>query len=126
MVVDRDGTPREQTKSVTLTAGGRSNVSFDSAVTAPKTSLTLRVPADAKVWLAGNETSSSGEVRLFETTTLKDGQSWKNYEIKVATVVDGKEQMVSKTIDLVAGKSVELTLDPAQRTASADAQVSLR
>ena len=99
---------------------------FDTAVATPKTSLTLRVPADAKVWLAGNETASSGAVRLFETTTLKDGQAWKNYEIKVATVVDGKEQVVSKTIDLVAGKSVELSLDPAQRTASADAQVSIR
>jgi uncharacterized protein (TIGR03000 family) len=126
MVVDRDGTPSEQTKSVTLTAGNRSTVTFDTAVATPKTSLTLRVPADAKVWLAGNETASSGAVRLFETTTLKDGQAWKNYEIKVATVVDGKEQVVSKTIDLVAGKSVELALDPAQRTASADAQVSIR
>jgi uncharacterized protein (TIGR03000 family) len=126
MVVDRDGTPREQTKTVTLTAGSRSKVSFDGAVAAPKTSLTLHVPADAKVWLAGNETASSGQTRLFETTTLKDGQSWKNYEIKVATVVDGKEQVVSKTIELVAGRSVELTLDPVQRTASTEAQASVR
>jgi uncharacterized protein (TIGR03000 family) len=101
-------------------------VSFDGAVAAPKTSLTLHVPADAKVWLAGNETASSGQTRLFETTTLKDGQSWKNYEIKVATVVDGKEQVVSKTIELVAGRSVELTLDPVQRTASTEAQASVR
>ena len=66
------------------------------------------------------------EVRLFETTTLKEGQSWKNYEIKVASMVDGKEQVVSKTIELVAGGTLEVTLDPSQRTASTEAQASLR
>lgn len=126
MVVDRDGTPAEQTRTVTLAAGGRSNITFDTTVAAPKTSLTLHVPAEAKVWLAGNETASTGATRLFETTTLKQGQSWKNYEIKVAVVVDGKEEMVSKTIDLVAGGTVELSLDPARRTAATETQVSLR
>ena len=81
MTVDRDGTPAEETKLVSLTAGERTTVSFTAA---PKTSLTLRVPADAKVWLAGNETSSQGATRLFETTTLRDGQAWKNYEVRLS------------------------------------------
>jgi hypothetical protein len=33
---------------------------------------------------------------------------------------------VSKVIDLAAGQAVELTLDPATRTAAADATASLR
>jgi uncharacterized protein (TIGR03000 family) len=115
----------EETKVVALVAGEQAKVSFVAAA-APKTSLTLRVPAEAKVWLAGNATASAGEVRHFETAGLKAGQSWKNYEIRVATVVDGQERMVSKVIDLAAGDAVELALDPAARTAAAESTAALR
>jgi uncharacterized protein (TIGR03000 family) len=63
-------------------------------------------------------------VRHFETATLAAGQVWRNYEIKVQTVVDGREETVSKVIDLVAGDRVELTLDPA--AAPAESTASLR
>ena len=125
MTVDRDGKSSEQTKVVSLAAGGRSSLSF-SAAAAPKTSLTLHVPADAKVWLAGNQTASTGATRQFETSTLAAGQAWRNYEIRVATVVDGREQVVSKVIDLAAGESIELSLDPASRTATAESTASIR
>jgi len=126
MVVNRDGSAREEMKKVTLSAGGRSSVTFGEESAKQKTSLTLHVPADARVWLAGNETSSTGATRLFETSNLRSGQTWQNYEIRVATVVDGREKVVSKTINLVAGGTVELSLDPAARTASTDATVSLK
>jgi uncharacterized protein (TIGR03000 family) len=128
MTVDRDGQSSEQTKVVSLVAGGRSSLSFTdaTAASAPKTSLTLHVPADAKVWLAGNVTASAGATRQFQTTTLAAGQAWKNYEIRVATVVDGREQVVSKVINLAAGQTVELSLDPSQRTAATDATASIR
>jgi uncharacterized protein (TIGR03000 family) len=119
----------EETKVVTLSAGERAKVSFvaaDSRPAAAKTSLTLRVPADAKVWLAGNATASTGEVRHFETAGLKAGQSWKDYEIRVTAVVNGREQTVSKVIDLAAGDAVELALDPAARTAAAESTAALR
>jgi uncharacterized protein (TIGR03000 family) len=116
---------KETTKVVSLTAGQRSSVSFKAAIEAPKTSVTLRVPADAKVWLAGSATASMGDVRTFETSSLPAGKSWKGYEIRVATVVDGQERTVSKVIDLAAGDVVDLTLDPAARTASAETTASL-
>jgi uncharacterized protein (TIGR03000 family) len=135
MVVDRDGVPHEETKVVSLAGGVRKSIEFGGAATAatpakaqaPKTSLTLRVPADAKVWLAGNETSSQGATRLFETTTLREGQAWKNYEVRVTHVVDGREHSIVKTIDLAAGTTVELSLDPTEsRTAAVDATASIR
>ncbi|NBV47166.1 MAG: TIGR03000 domain-containing protein, partial [Planctomycetia bacterium] len=128
VVTKRDGEPREETKVAALAAGGRSNLDFTVATarTAKKTSLTLRVPADAKVWLAGNVTVSQGDVRVFETDQLKDGQAWRNYEIRVATLVGGREQVASKTIDLIGGSTVELEIDPAQRTAAAEATAALR
>ncbi len=121
IAVERDGKPAEQTKVVALGAGERTSVSFVESTSS--TSLTLRVPADAKVWLAGNATAASGEVRHFETKNLRAGQAWRNYEIKVATTVDGREQVVSKTIDLVAGDRVELALDPAAPAAEATASL---
>ncbi|MBM3953940.1 MAG: TIGR03000 domain-containing protein [Planctomycetes bacterium] len=129
VVTKRDGEPREETKVASLTAGGREQLDFTALVAARaarKTSLTLRVPAEAKVWLAGNATVSQGEVRVFETSQLTDGQAWRNYEIRVATVVDGREQVVSKTIDLIGGSTVDLELDPALRTASAAATAAVR
>ncbi len=137
MVVARDGIASEETKIVSLTAGNRSEVSFleqdapDELVipgleAVRHTSLTLHVPAQANVWLAGNNTSSTGEVRLFETSSLHEGQTWKNYEIRVTIVVDGREQVASKTIDLLAGASVELSIDPREQTASNAATAALR
>ena len=127
MAVDRNGKVEESTKVVSLTAGERSDVTFtDAAAAAVKTSLTLHVPADAKVWLAGSETASAGAERHFETANLAPGQSWRNYEIRVATTVDGRERTVSKVITLAAGDSVELTLDPAARTAQAEETAAVR
>jgi len=128
MAVDRDGATAEETKVVRLTAGERSNLAFaakPAVVAASTTSLTLRVPADAKVFLAGNATSSSGAVRQFETSTLRAGQAWKNYEIRVVATVDGKEQSVSKVIDLKAGDTVDLSLDPATQVASVQSTAKL-
>ena len=137
MMVKRDGVISEETKVVSLSAGNRAAVSFNPTdATAElqipgidavrKTILTLHVPADAKVWLAGNETASTGETRQFETMSLREGQAWKGYEIRVAAIVNGREETVSKVIDLMAGGVVELSLDPTQRTASADASVAVR
>lgn len=133
MAVDRDGETTEETRVVSLTAGEGSRVSFTSeqpsqpvVKKAPTTTVTLHVPAEAKVWLAGNATGSTGATRQFETTMLAAGQSWKGYEIRVATEIDGREQVVSKVIDLEAGESVELSIDPTVGLASlADATASL-
>ena len=132
MTVDRDGRETEQTKTVTISAGGRSSVSFadlslaDAMAMLDAGAITLKVPAEAKVWLAGNATTSVGEMRQFETTGLPAGQTWKNYEIRVVTVVDGREQVATKVIDLAAGQSLELAIDPAQRTASSETTASVR
>ena len=141
MVVDRNGIASDEMKVVSLSAGSRKSISFaEKSVAgiqatqagAEKTSLTLHVPADAKVWLAGNETTSQGATRLFETALLRGGQTWKNYEIRVTTVVDGREQIASKTIDLAAGSTIELSLDSngafadGPRTAAVDATASIR
>jgi uncharacterized protein (TIGR03000 family) len=128
MEIERDGKTEQATKVVKLTAGEQSSVSFveNTAGVPSKTSLTLNVPADSRVWLAGNPTASSGAVRHFETSSLAAGQTWRNYEIKVTTVIDGREATTSKVINLAAGDRVELTLDPATGDAPATATASLK
>src|SRR5687768_9578201 len=57
--VIRDGQTIEQTKKIDLRAGKRAEVAFNFAPAEKvETKLTVRVPADAKVYLSGNETSA--------------------------------------------------------------------
>ena len=111
-VVVRDGKELVQTKVVDMTAGLDKSVEFsfneDSEVL---TSLSLSVPADAKVVLGGSETSTNGSFRYFSTKTLAKGQSWSNYVVVVSVVRDGKEVTRHQVITLAAGDSQQLTFE---------------
>ena len=64
-----------------------------------------------------------------ETTALAAGEVWKDYEIRVVTKIDGRERIISKVIDLTAGETVELEVDPTVTIADAsliDATASTR
>jgi uncharacterized protein (TIGR03000 family) len=117
----RDGKPVEETKVVQLQAGQTAEVDFNNAgaeivdertaAKPVKTSLTLNVPADAKVYLSGNESKSTGEVRQFVTTKLNAGESWDNYTIRVELERNGQKITKEETIKLAAGQTRELTID---------------
>ncbi len=111
--VERNGQVVQETKTVNLHAGRTARVSFDlaSAEAAPETTLTLHVPATAKVYLAGNETTSSGELREFKTAKLAPGQTWENYTIRVEFEQAGQIVSREKTITLTAGDSQEFSFE---------------
>jgi uncharacterized protein (TIGR03000 family) len=134
---ERNGQMVEERKVVQLQAGQTAEVDFplnggeqadERTATRPlQTTLKLRVPADAKVFLSGTESKSVGSTREFVTTKLAPGQSWDNYTVRVEFELNG--QMVSKTekISLSAGESRELTIDAdaaqvAQVTTGSDLQ----
>ena len=110
MVVEGGEKPVEETQVVSVSAGELSKISFEESVRLT-TSLTLHVPEESTVWLAGNVTASTGTTRTFETSALPNGSTWDGYEIRVVTNHDGNEQTVSKVIDLTAGDSVELSFE---------------
>jgi len=83
---------------------------------AVKTQLTLRVPADAKVTLAGVPTKQNGEVRQFTTNRLADGQAWQNYQVVVEMERGGKTLRQERTITLTGGQSQELAIGMADTT----------
>jgi uncharacterized protein (TIGR03000 family) len=78
---------------------------------AAKTRLTLRVPAEATVTLAGVNTKQTGEVRQFTTTRLTNGQVWDDYKIVVAMERDGQTLREERTIKLTGGVAQELSIN---------------
>jgi len=114
----RDGQTITETKVVRLKAGEQVDLSFgmtsdESKVAAEpvKTKLTLNVPADAKVFLSGNATHSTGEVREFTTTRLNQGETWNDYTVRVEFERDGRTMVEERKLDLAAGDNRELTVD---------------
>ena len=76
-----------------------------------KTKVTVRVPADAKLFLSGHETQSTGEVREFTTIQLEAGQTWNGYTVRVELTRNGQTLSKDQTISLNAGDSRELSFD---------------
>jgi uncharacterized protein (TIGR03000 family) len=107
----RDGQTVEESKTVQLTAGRNAELAFNGPSTAAATTLTLRVPEDAKVFLAGVETSASGSVRSYTTTKLNSGNAWDDYSIRVTVDRDGRTMTQEKSVTLVGGQSQEFSFD---------------
>jgi uncharacterized protein (TIGR03000 family) len=114
----RDGKPVIENKSIHLEAGKSIEMSFGEgqaqmaheAQPAP-TKVTLHVPAAAKVTLAGAATQQSGETRTFITNTLKSGQKWDGYVVKVEMEQNGKMVTEEKTLNVEGGQSYELSFN---------------
>src|SRR5205085_10255984 len=100
-----DGRTIEQVKKVDLRAGETAKVAFDLAGnSSTETSLTLHVPSDAKVYLAGNATKAGGETRVFRTTGLNSGKGWDNYTVRVELDRGGRTRTKEEPISLNAGQ----------------------
>jgi len=117
--IERDGEIVEDTKTAYLRVGENSRLAFDLPKVATPTTLTLKVPANAKVFLGGNETSAKGTVRTFTTTHLRDGQEWSSYKVRIEFEQDGEQVVKESTIALKAGdqRTLEVGTD-VERVAS--------
>jgi uncharacterized protein (TIGR03000 family) len=73
--------------------------------------LTLYVPSDAKVYLAGTETRGSGSVRTFRTTKLAGNTEWSQYSVRVTVTRGGEELTKEERITLRGCEQTELTFD---------------
>jgi uncharacterized protein (TIGR03000 family) len=117
--VIRNGQTVTETQTVKLQAGDAPDIEFalngsnsDSIANQPvRTSLTLHVPADAKVFLSGNETHGEGEIRTFSTTKLAPGQAWGNYVVRAEVERNGRTLVKEESVNLSGGDVREITLD---------------
>jgi uncharacterized protein (TIGR03000 family) len=117
----RDGEQVVENKLVRLRAGETIDLSFGdgqqvAASEAPATDLTLHVPAEARVTLAGAATTTSGESRTYTTNSLAAGQEWDGYLVRVELERDGQTIVNEKTLTIVGGESYELSFDFADAT----------
>jgi uncharacterized protein (TIGR03000 family) len=107
--LDRNGQVVAQSQTVQLRAGETKNLVFDLERSREiQTSLTLQVPADATVVLAGEATTATGAVRTYRTSALNARQTWSGYTVQVSVVRNGREITQEKTIDLVGGQQTSL------------------
>ena len=102
----RQGRKVQATKQVDLRAGAISSLVFDFQDV--ETSLTLKVPPDAKVYLANSMKTGTGTVRVFSSKKLAAGEKVSEYPVRVSIVRNG--QLISKeqTISLAAGDAKTL------------------
>jgi uncharacterized protein (TIGR03000 family) len=113
---NRDGEKVVENKLVRLQAGQAVELSFGGAQQVASgekaaTDLTLHVPAEAKVTLAGAATHQIGELRTFATDSLTRGQEWAGYVVRVELERDGKTLVEEKTLSIVGGENYELKFD---------------
>lgn len=132
---EQDGESKTMTKQVRLTAGSDELLAFAEPTSAPVvadddesdeeeeakpvTKLTLRVPADAQVTLAGAATEQTGAEREFVTTRLQAGATWEDYTVRVETTVEGKPVVQERVITLRGGESQALIFNFSDATLAA-------
>lgn len=114
----RDGRTVKETRHVSLGAGENVALEFGAPGgtlvkerVPQRTTLTLHVPEDAKVYLAGVATRATGATRTFATTDLPPGCEYQDYEVRVELQRQGKLVSRQQTIRLESGQSRELTID---------------
>ncbi len=108
--VVRNGQIIEETKSVNLRAGDNVSLAFDLKAKT-ETSVTVKVPSNAQVTLAGHITSATGRTRTFTTAALEEGAEWDDYTVLVTYERDGRTLTQEQTITLKAGESRTLEFD---------------
>jgi len=111
VVTQRNGRPATETRTVRLRAGHASQLAFTDTARDVETMLTLHVPRDAKVYLAGQPMRGSGSVRTFRTRRLAAGDVWKDYAIQVTVQQNGRMLAKEKTIALAGGQQREMTFE---------------
>jgi uncharacterized protein (TIGR03000 family) len=117
--VVRDGATVEDVQTIELRAGENSALAFNlGAGEELTTTLTLKVPENATVTLAGAATKSTGAVRTFSTTQLAKGQSWSDYVVAVEWEQDGEKMVKEEAITLSAGESRTLEFEGETKVAA--------
>lgn len=111
VVVNRDGRPLTEQRVVRLQAGQTTQLALAPVANPVETILTLHVPTDAKVYLAGTPMRGTGPVRTFRTQRLAAGDNWSDYAIRVVVDQNGQKLAKQKTISLTGGQQRDLAFE---------------
>jgi uncharacterized protein (TIGR03000 family) len=78
--------------------------------------VTVKAPADARVWFDGEPTTSTGPVRQFYSPPLTPGRRY-SYEVRARWTENGREVTQTRQVDVTPGTSVEVNFPVASKTA---------
>ena len=110
----RDGQVVADSKRVIVRAGAEARVAFDNLVVpvaraaepAPAR-ITVRLPADARLFVNGEACALTSNTRSFETPRLQPGREYA-YTLKAEVVRDGRTRSESRQVVFQAGKQVQV------------------
>ena len=88
-----------------------------SAASPNAATVVVTLPADAKLTIDGDATTSTSEVRTFETPELVTGKTYA-YTLEATFQQDGKPVVVSKKVRIEAGKTATVDLNPTPASAA--------
>jgi uncharacterized protein (TIGR03000 family) len=80
--------------------------------------VTIRLPADAKLFVDGVSCPLTSEVRSFATPSLQPGQQY-YYTIRAEVVRDGTPRTETQRVTLRAGQEIEMNFGALPAVASA-------
>ena len=86
-----------------------------SAASPNAATVVVTLPADAKLTIDGDATTSTSSVRTFETPELVAGKTYA-YTLEATFQQDGKPVVVSKKVKIEAGKTSTVDLNPTPAT----------
>jgi uncharacterized protein (TIGR03000 family) len=92
-----------------LPRANKMTVKVSNTSEAGPVSLTVILPADAKLLVDGRPTTTTGARRVFRTPSLTPGQKYE-YVLKASVVRDGKTISWSKRVQFQAGQDVAVTM----------------
>jgi uncharacterized protein (TIGR03000 family) len=80
--------------------------------------LVVTLPAEAKLTIDGEATTSTSTTRVFVTPALEAGKTYK-YTLTATVVVGDKNEVITKEVNVVAGQETRATLSLPEAVASA-------
>ncbi len=86
--------------------------------------LSVKVPADAKVFVNDRPTTSVGEDREFISRDLAPGARY-NYQVRAEFIRDGKPVTEEKSVQLAAGENLSLNFINGEAQAASDIRTTL-
>jgi uncharacterized protein (TIGR03000 family) len=91
-------------------AAGIQQASFASTQTGTSGRLSIKLPAEAEVWIGGQRTNQTGPLREFVSPPLEPGMAY-NYQVRIRWIAAGKVFEDARTITVRAGavSDVDLT-----------------
>ncbi len=92
------------------TVGGCASGTCASVTGTQTATLIVSLPADAKLLIDGNETTSETARRVFETPALQAGREFE-YTLQAKVVRDGKTEVITQQVTVRAGEETVVRME---------------